>query len=59
MAEILLDLLENDPHTEVISLDDKDIEDLGEMLPLLAKFPNLKLLSLENNRLVTFPEDLS
>ena len=40
-------------------MDYKDIEDFEELLPLIAKFPNLKSLSLADNRIVNFPHDLS
>lgn len=59
MADLLLELLEENPDVEEINLDDKDIEDLEELLPLLSKFQNLRSLSLADNRLVSFPHDLS
>lgn len=59
MADLLVELLEGEPDIEEINLDDKDIEDLEELLPLLSKFQNLRALSLADNRLVSFPHDLS
>lgn len=59
MAEYLLEILQNEPHIEEINLDYKDIEDFDELLPILVKFPNLKSLSLADNRIVNFPENLS
>lgn len=59
MAELLIEIYENDPETEEINLDYKDIEDLSELLPILEKFPNLRSLSLADNRIVDIPDDLS
>jgi len=59
MADYLEEILENEPDVEEINLDYKDIEDLEELLPILAKFENLRLLSLADNRLVSVPQDLS
>jgi hypothetical protein len=59
MAELLYEILQNEPNIEEINLDYKDIDDLEELLPILSKFENLRLLSLADNRITTFPEDLS
>lgn len=59
MAEVLIELLESDPYIEEVNLDYKDIDDFESLLPLLCKFPSLKALSLADNRIVTFPRDLS
>lgn len=59
MADLLVELLENEPNIEEINLDFKEIEDLEELLPLLSKFHNLRQLSLADNRIAEIPEDLS
>lgn len=59
MAEFLIDMFQNDPTIEEINLDYKEIEDLEELLPILAKFDCLKSLSLADNRLMAVPHDLS
>lgn len=59
MADELIEILNNDPDVEELNLEYKDIEDLGELLPILSKFQNLKVLSLSDNRMTEVPEDLS
>lgn len=59
MADFIVETYNRDPHTEVLDLDEKDIEDFDELLPILIKFESLKVLSLVNNRIVTMPHDLS
>ena len=59
MEDLLAELLENDPDVEEINLDYKDIDELESLLPLLAKFQNLRALSLADNRIVSVPHDLS
>lgn len=59
MADYIIEAYNRDPQTEVLDLDEKDIEDFDELIPLLVKFENLKVLSLVNNRILTMPHDLS
>lgn len=59
MADLLIELLENDPYVEELNLDYKDLDELESLLPYLAKLPNLRVLSLADNRFVSVPHDLS
>ena len=59
MAELLLEIYENEPYTEEINLDEKGIEDIEELFPILVKFQNLRSLSLADNQLSRFPDDCS
>jgi Leucine-rich repeat (LRR) protein len=59
MADELIEILNNEPEVDELNLDYKDIEDLGELLPILSQFQNLRVLSLADNRMIELPEDLS
>jgi len=55
----LADKLQEDPNTLEIDLEYNGLTDLSDLLPLLTRFPLLRILKLAGNRLVGLPADLS
>ena len=55
----LADKLQEDPNTAEIDLEYNGLTDLSDLLPLLTRFPQLRVLKLAGNRLAALPADLS
>lgn len=57
--EILKELYQSNPDTELIELEYRQISNLNPLMPILIKFPQLKEISFHGNRLTQLPADLS